>query len=54
MPTTAGGLALQFSQPDDDAFTVACLRAQGAVILGKANLDEFAFGYQGSSSVGGQ
>lgn len=54
MPTTAGGLALQFSQPDDDAFTVARLRAQGAVILGKANLDEFAFGYQGSSSVGGQ
>ena len=54
MPTTAGGLALQFSQPDDDAFTVARLRSQGAVILGKANLDEFAFGYQGSSSVGGQ
>ena len=54
MPTTAGGLALQFSQPDDDAFTVARLRSQGAVVLGKANLDEFAFGYQGSSSVGGQ
>lgn len=54
MPTTAGGLALQFSQPDDDAFTVARLRSEGAVILGKANLDEFAFGYQGSSSVGGQ
>ncbi|WP_409421783.1 amidase family protein [Pseudaeromonas sp. ZJS20] len=54
MPTTAGGLALQYSQPEDDAYIVQRLREQGAIILGKANLDEFAFGYQGSSSVGGQ
>lgn len=54
MPTSAGGLALQYSQPEDDAFIVQRLRAQGAIILGKANLDEFAFGYQGSSSMRGQ
>lgn len=54
MPTSAGGLALQHSQPEDDAYIVKRLREQGAIILGKANLDEFAFGYQGSSSVGGQ
>ena len=54
MPTTAGGLALQFSQPEDDAYIVKRLREQGAIILGKANLDEFAFGYQGSSSMRGQ
>lgn len=54
MPTTAGGLALQFSQPEDDAFAVARMRDQGAIILGKANMDEFAFGYVGSSSLGDQ
>lgn len=54
MPTTAGGLALKTSQPPDDAFTIQKLRAAGAVILGKANLDEFAFGFVGSSSMRGQ
>jgi Asp-tRNA(Asn)/Glu-tRNA(Gln) amidotransferase A subunit family amidase len=38
----------------DDAFTVAKLRAAGAVILAKANLDEFARGGSGTSSLGGQ
>ncbi|MBF5056636.1 amidase [Alcanivorax sp. 521-1] len=54
MPTTAGGLALETSQPPDDAFSVARLRDAGAIIIGKANLDEYAFGFRGSSSVGGQ
>ncbi len=45
MPTTAGALALMHSQPPDDAFTIARLRAAGAIILGKANMDEFAFGF---------
>jgi Asp-tRNA(Asn)/Glu-tRNA(Gln) amidotransferase A subunit family amidase len=54
MPTTAGGTALRTSQPPDDAFTIQKLRAAGAIILGKANLDEYAFGFVGSSSMRGQ
>jgi amidase len=41
-PTTAGSLALQGSVPLRDAFITRTLRAAGAVILGKANLTEFA------------
>ena len=40
--TTAGSLALAGARPDRDAFLVARLRAAGAVILGKANLSEWA------------
>jgi Asp-tRNA(Asn)/Glu-tRNA(Gln) amidotransferase A subunit family amidase len=54
MPTTAGSRSLRTSRPPDDAFAVARLRQQGALILGKANMDEFAFGFGGSSSLGGQ
>lgn len=53
MPTTGGSLSLDGAQPPDDAFSVAQMRAEGAIILGKANLDEFAFGFAGSSSKGG-
>jgi amidase len=42
MPTTDGTLALKDWQPKKDAFQVARLRDAGAVILGKANLSEFA------------
>jgi amidase len=42
LPTTAGALALQDSRPSRDAFLVGRLRAAGAIILGKANLTEFA------------
>lgn len=42
MPTTAGSLALADARPLRDAPLVAHLRAAGAVILGKANLTEFA------------
>jgi amidase len=42
MMTTAGSLALQGSIPARDAFVVERLRAAGAVILGKANLSEWA------------
>ncbi|MDT5036750.1 MAG: amidase [Micromonosporaceae bacterium] len=42
MPTTAGAIALARSMPGDDAFLVKRLRTAGAIILGKANLTEFA------------
>jgi Asp-tRNA(Asn)/Glu-tRNA(Gln) amidotransferase A subunit family amidase len=54
LPTTAGSVALEASRPPDDAFIVQGLRAAGALVLGKANMDEFAFGFGGSSSLGGQ
>lgn len=42
LPTTAGSVALAGSIPPDDAFITARLRDAGAVILGKANLTEYA------------
>jgi amidase len=42
MPTTAGSLALLGAPADQDATVAAKLRAAGAVILGKANLSEWA------------
>lgn len=40
MNTTAGSYALLQSQAKGDAFVISKLRAAGALILGKANLDE--------------
>lgn len=59
MPTTAGSLALAGNPPVRDAELVARLRAAGAVILGKANLSEWANfraakPTSGWSAVGGQ
>lgn len=42
METTAGSLALAGIRPERDADVVRTLRKSGAVILGKANLSEFA------------
>jgi amidase len=42
MTTTAGSLALAGSIPQRDAFVSERLRAAGAVLLGKANLSEWA------------
>ena len=50
-PTTASSLALAGSQPPDDAFTVARLRAAGALILGKAGMSEYAYWTQSFNSV---
>src|SRR6202048_4305173 len=54
MPTTAGSLSLKGAQPDKDAFAVKRLREAGALILGKANMSEFATGGISASSLGGQ
>ncbi|MFN7405036.1 MAG: amidase [Cyclobacteriaceae bacterium] len=42
MPTTAGATVLRNSFPPDDSFITKKLRDAGAVILGKANLSEWA------------
>ncbi|ARN20006.1 amidase [Piscinibacter gummiphilus] len=54
MKTTAGSLALKNNQPPDDAYVIKKIRDAGGIIIGKANMDEFAFGFTGSSSVGGK
>ena len=54
MQTTAGSLALKGFTPTEDAFQVRKLREAGAVIIGKANLFEFALGWTTVSSLGGQ
>jgi len=51
MPTTAGSWALAESMPDD-AFIAARLKTAGAIILGKANLSEWANFRSGPSSSG--
>ena len=58
MPTTAGAAALQ-ENTTQDAFIVERLRENGAIILGKANLSEWAYFFcgecpSGYSAVGGQ
>ncbi|MET7275899.1 amidase family protein [Streptomyces flaveolus] len=59
MPTTAGSTALAGAPPDKDADLVRRLREAGAVVLGKANLSEWANfraakPTSGWSAVGGQ
>jgi amidase len=51
MPTTAGSWALAGSTPPD-AFIAARLKAAGAIIIGKANLSEWANFRSGPSSSG--
>ena len=47
--TTAGCPAFAY-RPDADAAVVARLRAAGAIVMGKANLDQFATGLNGTRS----
>jgi amidase len=58
MPTTAGAAVLQANETED-AFLVKRLKEAGALILGKANLSEWAYYFcegcpVGYSAVGGQ
>jgi amidase len=59
LPTTAGSRFMDGSIPPRDAFIVKKLREQGAIILGKVNLSEWAnfhssFSSSGWSGLGGQ
>jgi Asp-tRNA(Asn)/Glu-tRNA(Gln) amidotransferase A subunit family amidase len=54
MPTTGGNISMKTSVPAADAFTVVRIRKAGALILAKANLQEFARGGMSISSLGGQ
>ena len=54
MPTSGGNLSMKNSRPSKDAFTVAKMRRAGALILAKANMQEFARGGMSISSLGGQ
>ena len=59
IPTTAGAFALKENNTTDDAFIVKKLKEHGALILGKANLSEWAYYFcdgcpLGYSAVGGQ
>src|SRR6202165_2221847 len=49
LPTTAGCPEFA-SRPEHDAAAVAALRAPGAVVVGKTNLDQFATGLVGTRS----
>jgi amidase len=58
MPTTAGAVALK-DNIAEDAFIVQQLKKQGAIILGKTNLSEWAYFFcgdcpSGYSAIGGQ
>ncbi|GIT79813.1 amidase [Leifsonia sp. LS1] len=52
MPTTGGCGCWDGNQTSDDATMVKGLRAAGAVILAKASLDEFAYGFVSEFSSG--
>ncbi len=59
MPNTAGSVVMQNSMPLQDSYVVKKLRENGAIILGKANLSEWAnfhsdVSSSGWSAVGGQ
>lgn len=49
LPTTAACPAFAYF-PEQDATTVAKLRAAGAIVIGKTNLDQFATGLNGTRS----
>lgn len=54
MPTTGGSETLEDSVPNDDGATVQMLREAGSIVIAKANMHEFAYGWESYSSLGGQ
>jgi Asp-tRNA(Asn)/Glu-tRNA(Gln) amidotransferase A subunit family amidase len=54
LPTTAGSLSLEDSQPEEDSYYVKQLREAGAIVLAKTNTHEYARGGTTISSLGGQ
>ena len=52
LQTTAGSLALEHWSPPEDAYIAGKLRAAGAILLGKANMSEWAGG-RGLGRIGG-
>ncbi len=53
MPTTAGSRLLHGFEPEHDAHLVARLKSAGAIILGKTNMHEFAYGITSEGSAFG-
>ena len=52
LQTTGGSAALAGSTPPDDCFLVQRIRAAGGIVLGKSNMDEWAFSpYKTESSI---
>ena len=50
MPTTAGAKVLADNYPNDDAEVIKKLKSEGALIIAKANMSEFAFSAKDSYS----
>lgn len=53
LPTTAGSPAFSGFRPDADASTVSALLGAGAILLGKTNLHELAFGVTSNNAFFG-
>ena len=45
LQTSGGSIALAGSLPPDDCFMVERIRAAGAIVIGKSNMDEWAFSH---------
>jgi len=53
MPTTVGSVLFKGFAPDRDAYLVSKLKNAGALLLGKTNMQEFAYGITNVGSIHG-